>query len=99
MGAIQEIVKNNDITTHQGFQNAMKAMKSVSDGEIHYILAYETTGQSQDFKRQYALAKAERDRRSFAEQKKLTILAAISGLIGVIIGALLQGLFNLFTTS
>lgn len=94
MGAIQNVVDKNDIATSQGFTSAMKDMVNVSEGEIRFLLTFDPVGQTSKFKKQQALAKAELGRRAYREQKKLTWITASMGLVGVVVGAVLQATFN-----
>ena len=99
MGAVQGIVARHDIMTNDGFQAAMTEMKAVPPGELHFILAYDTGGQSRNWKQQHALAKAELERRAAADQErqqmKFSLMTAGFGLVGVVIGACLQAGLNL----
>lgn len=56
MGAVQDIVTRHDIMTNDGFQEAMREMETVPPAELHFILAYDTGGQSRNWKQQHALA-------------------------------------------
>lgn len=95
MGKLQEVVEKHDINTEKGFSDAMKEAASVSEGELWFVTsAYDPEGKSRSWKLQYALAKAELDRRAFVQQKSLARMAAYFGLFGVITGALLQAWLN-----
>ncbi|MCA0257462.1 MAG: hypothetical protein LCH47_12825 [Proteobacteria bacterium] len=87
---IDQIIATNDICTKDGFDKAMREAEHLSEGELRYILSYDPGAQGVDFKKKQALARAEIDRRSFLEHKKIVWVSATFGFIGVIAGALLQ---------
>lgn len=92
MGKVQDICKRYDIRTLDGFEAAMKEMRGISEGELRFILCYESGGQSRAFKEQQVLAKSEMERREFLEKRKLTFWTWLIGFSGVIMGAALQAL-------
>ena len=93
MGTLQDIVKSHDIKTPTGFNQAIKQASGLSDGELHFVAGFDPGAQSKEFKEMIALAKAEIGRRQAAEQRKLAWISAGAGLIGVIVGAVLQSMF------
>lgn len=103
VGAVQDLVEKFDVNSVDGFSDAMKCMSDVSEGELRYILAFSTEGQTPGWKKQHALAKAEIERRASKENEKLQkIIARRSGfwgLFGVIVGAVLQLIFSMIQTS
>lgn len=95
MGRLQDIVAKHDINSEEGFSNAMKEAASVPEGELWFVTtAYDPEGKSRSWKMQHALAKAELDRRAFKQQESLARMAGFFGLVGVVVGALLQVLVN-----
>lgn len=94
MGDVQNIVQKFDIVSENGFDQAMKEMISVPEGELYFILSYEPEGQSREWKQQYAIANAELARRTAVshkkEQERLTWYTAGAGIVGVLLGAVIQ---------
>jgi hypothetical protein len=93
MGTLQDIVKSHDIQSPTGFDQAIKQARGISDGQLHYVAGFDPGAQSKEFKEMIALAKAEIGRREAAEQRKLVWISAGAGLLGVGVGAVLQGMF------
>lgn len=89
MTALDEIVKRHDVLSREGFNNAMTEARNISEGELRFFLSYSSDGQSSDFKKKIAVAKAEIDRRQIAEQRKLAWITAAAGIAGVIVGAII----------
>jgi len=92
MGQVQTIIEENDILTDTGFKKASKRVRLVNEGELQFLLAFPEHGQSREFKLQQALARFELERRSTAEARKVAWISAGAGLMGVIVGAVLQWL-------
>ena len=93
MVTLQEIVRSHDIKKPAGFNLAIRQARVLSDGELHFVAGYDPGPQSKEFKEMIALAKAQIGRRQAAEQRKLAWISAGAGLIGVIVGAVLQSMF------
>lgn len=94
MGQIQTIIEENDILTDIGFKKASERVRLVNEGELQFLLAFPEHGQSREFKLQQALARFELERRSAAEARKVAWVSAGAGLLGVIVGAVLQWLLT-----
>lgn len=94
MSKLDELLKDKDASSIEGNQQLCEDLKEIPETELYHAISFDVAGQSLQFKRKYSLAKMELDRRAFQEQKKLTrstaIISALSGLLGVIIGAVLQ---------
>lgn len=91
MGQVEDIIKRHDVFTQDGFERAMREVKHVPEGELHHLAAYSPSGgHDKPFQKAIALARAELGRRAAAEQRKAIWITAIVGLLGVIVGAVLQ---------
>lgn len=91
MGQVEDIVKDHDVFTHDGFEQAIRKVKHVPEGELHHLAGYSPSGgYDKPFQKAIALARAELGRRAAAEHKKLICITAGVGLLGVIVGAVLQ---------
>ena len=91
MGHIEDIVKDHDVFTQDGFERAMQKVKHVPEGELHHLAGYSPSGgYCKPFQKAIALARAELGRRAAAEQRKLSWITAFVGFIGVMVGAVLQ---------
>lgn len=95
MGVIDQLIKENgDITSKEGFDKVMKGAAKAPDGELFYLLTYSSDGQSVDFKKKQAIARAELDRRQFKAQRGLVWVSAVVGVAGVLVGAALQAILT-----
>jgi len=91
VGQVEDIIERNDVFTEDGFKRAMREVKYVPEGELHHLAAYSPNGgYNKPFQKAIALARAELGRRAAVEQKKLIWITAGIGLLGVIVGAVLQ---------
>jgi hypothetical protein len=91
MGQVQDIVKDHDVFTQDGFERAMQKVKHVPEGELHHLAGYSPSGgYCKPFQKAIALARAELGRRAAAEQRKLIWITAGIGFLGVVVGAVLQ---------
>ena len=44
MGQGEDIIKDLDVFTHDGFEHAMQQVKHVPEGELHHLAAYSQSG-------------------------------------------------------
>lgn len=90
VGQVEDIIKDYDVFTHDGFEHAMRKAKHVPEGEAHHLAASSPSGgYDKSFQKTIALARAELGRRATAEQKKLIWITALVGFLGVLVGAVL----------
>ena len=95
MGQVQDIVKDHDVFTQEGFEQAMRKVKHVPEGELHHLAGYSPSGgYDKPFQKAIALARAELGRRAAAEQRKLIWITTLAGFIGVVVGAVLQSVLG-----
>ena len=91
MGQVQDIIKRYDVFTNDGFELALRAAKYVPEAELYHLAAYDPSGgYDKAFQKAIALSRAELGRRAAAEQKKVIWITALIGLLGVVVGAVLQ---------
>lgn len=96
MGQVEDIIKDHDVFTQNGFEHAMQRVKHVPEGELHHLAAYcPNGGYDKPFQKAIALARAELGRRAAAQQRKLIWIAALVGFFGVVVGAVLQSVLTL----
>lgn len=91
MGQVEDIIKRHNVFTQDGFERAMREAKRAPEGELHHLAGYSPSGgYNKPFQQAIALARAELGRRAAVEQKRLIWITAGMGLLGVIVGAVLQ---------
>ncbi|MBL4543449.1 MAG: hypothetical protein JKP97_16920 [Rhodobacteraceae bacterium] len=88
MGQLQDITEANDIRSYEGFSAAMKQMKSVSEGLMRFTLTFDEQNQGRLYKDMQVLARAELERRSFQQNRKVTLLVGAIGAVAAIAGAI-----------
>ena len=75
MPSVEQIVKEigkapgEDVLTPYGFERAMKEMRSIPYSELWWVIAQKPFKSGHPWLQQFALAKAEFERRSFAQQE------------------------------
>ena len=87
MTKIQEVAKEFDITDEKSLAVALRKCKNVTDAEINYLIGFDLGGQTVEFKNAVALARTLSGLRAAREMRRQTIITAIAGLSGAIIGA------------
>jgi hypothetical protein len=91
VGQVEDIIKRHDVFTRDGFELAMRDAKHVPEGVLHHLAAYSPSGRyDKPFQKAIALARAELGRRAAVEQRKVIWIAALVGILGVVMGAVLQ---------
>jgi hypothetical protein len=96
VGQVEDIIKDYDVFTQEGFERAMRKARGIPEAELHHIASYYPSGgYDKAFQKAIALARAELGRRAAAEQKKLVWITAIVGFLGVILGAILQSFLSM----
>tara|TARA_B100000683_G_C12268206_1_gene464581 strand:- start:257 stop:556 length:300 start_codon:yes stop_codon:yes gene_type:complete len=93
MTKVQEIFKKYENRDPMNSPEMQREMRDVPEVELYFYQSFDSSGQSQNFKKQVAMVRAELDRRSHAQTRKLTtsvtIIAGLMGIVGTVLGAFL----------